>query len=286
MRVSGFLSLFAAGLLLALIGTACSAPAALVEQQATAFGFKSRTVKGAKFFHRIYQNRKHSDSGLLHVYIEGDGMPWLNADWISPDPTPRDPMMLKLMALDAEPAIYLGRPCYFGSAEDGLCHSRWWTGDRYSSAVVDSMATALNRVNSSDRARVVLIGHSGGGALAVLLAEGPIKAAAVVTLAGNLDTDARSRFHRYPDLSGSLNPAQMPSLDRRVRQLHFFGSADQNIPPALAYRFAAHQPHARFRIYQDFDHHCCWETKWREILQMISVLTRNQSNPKANAKRL
>ena len=205
------------------------------------------------------------------MYIEGDGLPGLRSDLVSPDPTPRTPLMLRLMAQDTEPSIYLGRPCYFGFAQTQPCNPWWWTDGRFAPEVVDSMAAALVRLMSRRKdAAVVIIGHSGGGALAMLLATRQIKVAAVVTLAGNLDTEAWTQLHHFSDLTGSLNPALMATLDKRITQLHFQGGGDKNIPPTLVSRFAARQPHAHFKIYPKFDHRCCWEEKWPEILQMLS----------------
>jgi hypothetical protein len=104
----------------------------------------------------------------------------------------------------------------------------------------------------------------------MLLATRPINITAVITLAGNLDTEAWVQQHHFSALSGSLNPALMASLDQRITQLHFQGGRDQNIPPALASRFAVRQPHAHFKIYPEFDHLCCWEGKWPEILHLLS----------------
>jgi len=261
-------------LLFSIICPACVAPAARVDEEAASHGFERQTVWGTSFLHRVYLNNIKTGSGNLHVYIEGDGLPWLLPDLVSSDPTPRTPLMLRLMAQDPEPVIYLGRPCYFGFAQTQPCNSWWWTDGRFAPEVVDSMAVALARLISRHKdAAVVLIGHSGGGALAMLLSTRPIKITAVVTLAGNLDTDAWTQQHHYSDLSGSLNPALMATLDQRITQLHFQGGRDQNIPPALVSRFAVHQPHAHFKIYPELDHRCCWEEKWPEILQMLSRLS-------------
>lgn len=269
-------------LLLGIVCTACVAPAVHVDKEAASRGFERRTVWGTSFPHRVYFNNIKTSSGNLHVYIEGDGLPWLRSDLVSSDPTPRTPLMLRLMAQDREPAIYLGRPCYFGFSQTQPCNAWWWTDGRFSPEVVDSMATALARLMSRRQdAAVVLIGHSGGGALAMLLAARSIKITAVVTLAGNLDTEAWTRQHHFRELSGSLNPALMATLDERITQLHLQGGKDQNIPPELVSRFAARQPHAHFKIYPEFNHHCCWEEKWPEILQMFS----NQAHVEQDIKR-
>ena len=251
--------------------TACVAPATLIDETAAKQGFERLTISGTRFSHRVYLNKATTHSGSLHVYIEGDGLPWMLPDVVAEDPTSHAPLMLMLMAQDTEPSIYLGRPCYSGFAQTQACNPWWWTDGRFAPEVVDSMATALVRIMSRNKdASVVLIGHSGGGALAMLLAARPINVAAVVTLAGNLDTDAWVLHHHYKPLSGSLNPAFMETLDGRITQLHFQGGSDQNIPPTLATRFSLKQPDARFKIYPEFTHRCCWEEKWPEILRMLS----------------
>lgn len=258
-------------LLLSMICTACVAPATLVDEEAAKQGFERLTVQGTAFPHRVYLNNAMMRSGKLHVYIEGDGLPWLLPDRISSDPTPRIPLMLRLMAQDTEPAIYLGRPCYFGFAQTQPCNPWWWTDGRFAPEVVASMATALKLLMSKYKGvTVVLIGHSGGGALAMLLATRLSNVSVVVTLAGNLDTEAWALQHHFRPLLGSLNPALMKPLDKHITQLHFQGGKDQNIPPALVSRFAVSQPGAYFKIYPEFTHHCCWEEKWLETLQILS----------------
>jgi pimeloyl-ACP methyl ester carboxylesterase len=260
-------------LLFSIICSACVAPSARVDEEAASHGFDRQTVWGTRFPHRVYLNHIKANSGILHVYIEGDGLPWLLPDLVSSDPTPRAPLMLRLMAQDTAPSIYLGRPCYFGFAQTQPCNSWWWTDGRFAPEVVESMAAALARIRSWHKdAAVVLIGHSGGGALAMLLASRPFNTLAVLTLAGNLDTEAWTHLHHYSNLSGSLNPALLAALDPRITQLHVQGGSDQNMPPALVSRFAARQPHAHFKVYPELDHRCCWEEKWPEILQMLSGL--------------
>ncbi|MGR8981173.1 MAG: alpha/beta fold hydrolase [Gammaproteobacteria bacterium] len=259
-----------------LVCQACVAPAVRVDEEAAGHGFERRTVWGTGFPHRVYLNNLKSRSGNLHVYIEGDGLPWFSPSQISSDPTPRDPLMLGLMAEDAEPAIYLGRPCYFGYSRTPPCNAWWWTDGRFATEVVDSMAAALARLTSGhNQGEVILIGHSGGGALAMLLVPRIGTISAVVTLAGNLDTDEWTQLHRFSALSGSLNPARMEPLDKRITQLHVQGGNDQNTPPSLVSRFAVHQPHAHFEMYPAFDHRCCWEEKWPEIMQKLAMLRKS-----------
>jgi pimeloyl-ACP methyl ester carboxylesterase len=70
------------------------------------------------------------------------------------------------------------------------------------------MARALEGL-VGDNNLVLLIGHS-GGALAILLAARVPQVVAVVTIAGNLDTDVWTKLHGYLRLQGSLNPIAAP----------------------------------------------------------------------------
>ena len=68
---------------------------------------------------------------------------------------------------------------------------------------------------------LVLIGYSGGGVLAMLLAEQFPATQAVVTVAGNLDTDAWAIEHGYSPLRGSLNPAFATATGRKYPAIAF-----------------------------------------------------------------
>jgi hypothetical protein len=117
----------------------------------------------------VYRRKARAgQSGALHVYIEGDGRPFLEPTTVAFDPTPRDPLMLRLMALDPAPSVYLGRPCYFGLDHDRGCNPAYWTVRRFAPEVVDSLAAALRSEAARSAARSIeLYGHSGGGTLMV-----------------------------------------------------------------------------------------------------------------------
>lgn len=261
---------FAVGLLAVLIAGGCAA-AVKADRYAAARGFARTLVEGAGFRHVVYGNSWAAEPGVpLNVYIEGDGAPWVLRRFVAKNPTSGETLMLRLMAGDPAPAVYLGRPCYFGLHEDPGCDKKYWSSHRYSSAVVDSMAAALDRL--APGREVNLFGHSGGGALAVLLAARAQQAQvkSVVTLAGNLDTDAWIRKHRYEPLAGSLNPLLQPPLSPGIVQFHAAGGRDKNVAPEFIESFARVQPGATFRLYPGQSHACCWGRVWREILATVS----------------
>jgi hypothetical protein len=238
---------------------------------AAAFGFERFVVAGEPFEHLVYVKPANRPVGGFHVYIEGDGTPWLTPYQVALDPTPRQPLMLKLMRLDPAPSLYLGRPCYFGLMKH--CESGYWTHGRYSKTVVDSMVAALKGIQSrlGWRGSVTLIGYSGGGALAMLMAPRVKDTSAVVTLAANLDVDAWTKLHGYSPLFDSMNPAVEPPLSSRIRQVHMVGGRDRNVPARITVAGLTHQRNAQIVRFPDYDHHCCWDTVWRSILDRLAV---------------
>ena len=213
--------------------------------------------------HQLYLNQSPG-KGVLHIYIEGDGRPWRTRESVSHDPTPRNPLMLQLMVMDTAPSLYLGRPCYFDLG-DPRCSAQWWTHWRYSETVVASLDKVIDQF-AAEYQGIALLGHSGGGALAMLLAARREDVRSVVTLAGNLDIDAWADYLGYSRLQASMNPVLSPPLAPKVQQLHLIGESDAIIRPSMLARAVALQPSAELRVIPDIDHACCWQKVWLQIL--------------------
>jgi hypothetical protein len=246
---------------------ACATPSAQFDRNAQELGFSSRVIAGAEFSHVVYQRRFHESPSRLHVYLEGDGSPRIASRYRPPDPTPKAALMLRLLALDASPSLLLGRPCQHAVAP---CDPFYWTLGRYNEKVVESLAAALQSVRTElGSPDVVLIGYSGGGALAMLIAERIPETRAVVTIAGNLDTESWALHHGYTRLSGSLDPAQRAPLDPEILQIHLVAEQDERVPPALTQHAIARQPGARRHLLAESDHTCCWESAWPALLDEL-----------------
>lgn len=167
----------------------------------------------------------------LVVAIEGDGRPWLYRTRVARDPTPPDPLLWNWFAQWSGQALYLGRPCYYRESlpsPDPACTPYWYTNGRYSEPVINSLRGALHDL--APRRPLILLGHSGGGTLAMLLAARVPNSCAVVTLAGNLNVGAWQRAHGYSPLTGSLDPSRRPPLPGRIGQWHFYSGHDKVIP--------------------------------------------------------
>jgi pimeloyl-ACP methyl ester carboxylesterase len=225
-------------------------------------------VPGTVFQHVVLA-RAGRASRTLHIYLDGDGTPW--HPWgPAADPTPRNPLVLRLMALDRAPSLYLGRPCYLGLSLTAPCGSAFWTGERYSDAVVSSMEAALRRwLGRTEVDRLVWVGYSGGGVLAALLAPRFERTTDLVTVAANLDIDAWADLHGYSRLTGSLNPARQPPLPAWIRQRHYVGGKDRAVPTEVTRRGAVDP--GTVIVVPAYDHTCCWETMWPTVLDALDL---------------
>jgi pimeloyl-ACP methyl ester carboxylesterase len=172
-----------------------------------------------------------------------------------------------MMLRDRGPRLLLGRPCYFDAHNDPGCDALLWTHRRYAPEVVASMVAALRGFLASHPYRhVVLIGYSGGGTIAWLMAAQVPETVAVVAVAANLDVGEWARSHGYTPLEGSLDPARLPALPPAIAQTLYAGGRDANVSPAVVRAFARRHPEADVVEIADFDHVCCWIERWPELL--------------------
>lgn len=254
-----------------ILGGCASTPTAALQSVAARSGLQESVEQSQHFSHRLFRNDRPLQQGALNVYLEGDGLPWVFRYFIVDDPTPRWPMMLHLMGVDESAAVYIGRPCYNGFSKSPGCTPDLWTSARYSARVVKSMVDMV-RLEARRRGAtsINLFGHSGGGALALLMAENLPATKTLVTVAGNIDVEGWTDLHSYSPLLDSLNPVTRPALDESIVQVHLLGAEDENIPPTLARKWIWEQPNSYGVEYQNYTHGCCWKPEWRRLLKQIA----------------
>ena len=253
---------------LALLG-GCAQPAERFTERAAALGFGAARVEGEGFVHVVYRSEAPRPDGgrVLHIYLDGDGTP-SERGRPAADPTPREPLVLRLMALDPAPSVYLGRPCYHGLAAAPRCAPALWTDARYSEVVVVSMAAAvLSAAHWLGLSEIVWLGYSGGGTLAMLLAARVPETAGVVTVAANLDVDGWADLHSHSRLGGSLSPARRPLLPPRIYQRHFAGGRDRVVTPEIV-AGGGILPET-LSVIRNYDHVCCWVELWPRVLDEV-----------------
>lgn len=218
--------------------------------------------------------RSGPQQAILSVYIEGDGRAWTNPWQPSTDPTPSDPIGLRLAAADpARPLLYLARPCQFVMSAG--CDSRLWTSARLSPEVVDIYQRLIDdALRRTDSTKVGLIGYSGGGALAALIAERRHDVAWLVTVAADLDLAKWVGLQRVEPLSELLDPADDAAAIQGLPQVHLVGSNDRIVPPEVVLSFVRRLPanqRARTMVVPGFDHSCCWADAWPRLLGLLDI---------------
>jgi dienelactone hydrolase len=215
-------------------------------------------------------------SDTLTVYIEGDGLAWISRTQVSANPTPMNPVALS-MALHQPhgAAAYLARPCQYVQGSDAKnCDNSWWTDRRFAPEIITASSTAIDQLMQRFQAQhLVLVGYSGGGAVAALVAAQRHDVSLLVTVAGNLDPHTWARLNKITPLTNSLSPADAWQHLVDVPQLHFAGSRDTTITLPVSQAYIARFPENRrpvLRVIDGFDHHCCWAEKWAELYPLVS----------------
>lgn len=224
-------------------------------------------IDAGAFRLRSYRPAQIASAKTLTIYIEGDGLAWIGRDMPSGDPTPSNPVGLKLALAQPEGnAVYLARPCQYTGTEN--CSPRFWKGARFAREVVAATNIAVNRLKAQFLAQEIhLVGYSGGAAIAVLLAATRNDVRRLTTLAGNLDHASWTRMHRVSPLDESLNPADEAYRVREVAQHHWVGERDLIIPPQVALSFVQRggiDP-STVNVVKNIDHQCCWEERWPDL---------------------
>ena len=247
----------------------CSSAGQRIERRAQQAGLETIRIESGAFPGLIYmKTTEPAPARPLLVFIEGDGLPWRNGREPSADPTTLHPIALELLTRSPAPAAYVTRPCYQGLGSD-KCTPEHWTGGRYSIEIVASMAASVREAQRRSSANeVTLIGYSGGGVLAVLIAERLEHVVGVVTLAANLDTDAWTKHHGYLPLSQSLNPA-LSDRSHGWPELHLRGTADAVVPSQTTSAYFERYPEAKQRVIDGYDHVCCWVRDWESLLREV-----------------
>lgn len=255
-----------------LVMTGCASPSRQFLDVARQYGLESELQQGNPYLHRLFLNplaqKKSQSYDELHVYLDGDGMPWASSNFSSEDPTTRQHLILDLLSKDKKPAILLGRPCYYNLHNSIGCQSSLWTSGRYSQEVVTSLVFALQQwLKTRPAVRLIFIGYSGGGALVTFLAPYFPQTSAIVTIAGNLDVRAWCKYHNYNPLLNSLNPIDVAQIPLTVRQFHLAGTQDDNVPAEFIKKFSQHYQNSFFFSFENFDHNCCWAEMWTNFLE-------------------
>lgn len=193
---------------------------------------------------------------ILNIFIEGDGAPGV---------------ALLLAQETGGDSVYIGRPCqYLKPGRYHSCNRELWTTHRYSQSVVDSMDIAIDAVKKQFNAQQIrLVGFSGGGAVASLIASKRSDVALLVTVAGNMDHTQWTNFNDSEPLHGSLNPADYSLALASVEQIHLTGEKDFVVPGSILMSYLSkfsQRDKIKSYLVGGADHTCCWSTALAVVL--------------------
>ena len=263
-------------LFLALLLGGCSAAeleerSLRAENLASAEGWRRDLIETDTFTLAAWLGPRSGET--LTIYLEGDGFAWATSSKPSFNPTPENPIGLQL-ALNhlGSSAAYLARPCqYVELADEPLCDARAWTRDRFGEAVVAAANRGIALLKDRyDATALELVGYSGGGAIAVLVAARRNDVSRLITVAAPLDHELWTSSKRHTPLYGSLNPVSVSSKVADLTQIHYVGAEDAIVDLSLARSFASEfSATSPIHIYLivGFDHHCCWADEWAWLQQ-------------------
>lgn len=193
-------------------------------QKSLPLGFSEKTYNTKNF--KIFSLQKFTNKNSpINLYIEGDGRAWLSRTVVSPNPTPRNLLLANFALKDkSSNVIYLARPCQF--VEDDNCARKYWTTDRFSKPVIESYQEILAQFKNR---QINLIGYSGGAAVAILLASEMDNVKSIKTIAGNLDYNAFTAYHKVKSLNDEMDIDSAIAKISAIPQTHYMGGKDEVI---------------------------------------------------------
>jgi hypothetical protein len=266
-------------LLTATLLSGCGAASSLSTRHETAADIAgpagmSERVLQAGVFNLTSWERIQQPGAVADVYIEGDGLAWLDKHRKSLNPTPPDPLALHLAAEDKNgTVIYIARPCqYTGWNGNGSCPDIYWTTGTAAPEVIAAYDQALNDLKA--RYQVTgfnLVGYSGGAAIAVLVAAKRSDVLSIRTVAGNTDYAVFSAVHEVSPIKDSIDPVTAAAAAAHIPQQHFIGEKDKIVPQAIFdgwKQASGTSACVHSTLVPDNTHEKGWAEKWPDLLAL------------------
>ncbi|MDD3021473.1 MAG: alpha/beta hydrolase [Alphaproteobacteria bacterium] len=245
-----------------------------VKRTASPVFMNARNIPGNLFIiearERIYNKYQPAT-----IYIEGDGVAYLTETRTSNDPTPDDPVALRLAAQDSTPnVIWLARPCQYnkGWRNGKTCPTEFWTTKRFSPEVIENYNIVLDNIRDTyGIPSFELVGYDGGAAIATILAAQRKDITSLRTVAGNLDPKTTSALHNVAYSEESLSPVDFAPGVVDIPQRHFLGKLDRTTPPAVYNSFAQNVADGHClnaTMVDNADHTLGWVEQWTVLKSM------------------
>ena len=204
----------------------------------------------------------------LIVYIEGDGLAWLDRFTPSTDPTPTNPVGFKLALEDkSDNVIYLARPCQYIS--NTSCNKAVWTGLQYSQAILEAYKSILSELANTYE-EIHLVGYSGGAAISIYLASNEdLKIKSVRTIAGNINPDEITQLLKLSGYKKMVNFYTLENKIKNISQTHYYGNKDKVIPLDLHLNYVERNLNNKCVKIKSVSasHNKGWEDFWKKNYQ-------------------
>lgn len=250
-KAAGFAAAFF--FVVALGGCACGLPLGDSTRAEATFGhagFEHHRLASADF--SVHGWLRVRGGETLTVVIEGDGASWFNPRWPPADPTPEASQAAALALALPGSAAYLARPCQF--ERTSACRLEHWTSTRFAPELVTALDRGLSELKRLSGVKSLrLVGHSGGGVMAVLLAQRRTDVGSVVTLMAPLAVGEWTGQLELSPLVGS-DPMAKPSLT--MPAIHVAGGRDAIVPAAIVRHYVAAKG-GKYVEWPQADH-ACW----------------------------
>ena len=147
-----------------------------------------------------------------------------------------------------------------------------WDNDRYSIRIVTALNTAINKIKKiSQSRRIHLVGFSGGGTLAALLAARRHDVFSLRTVSANLDSVRINKHFKIPVFTGSLNAIDIAKDISHIPQIHFIGEQDTIIPDYVTQSFVGKMSRnncAKIISVKGAHHQRGWLERWKTLLNV------------------
>lgn len=201
-------------------------------------GLQAQTLPTSPFNLYAVHNNVAAQTERMTIVIEGDGYAWIGRYRLSDNPTPTNPIGLKIASALNTPAVYLARPCQYVSSPN--CTPDMWSYNRFNNAVMASYMNALDMlVQQYGVKEFDVIGFSGGAYIALNLSakRGDIKT--VTTVAGVLDPKAWTDFHDISSLKIEQGTESLLLASQNTQFKHLCSHDDDIVPCVLVDKFIA-----------------------------------------------
>ena len=216
--------------------------------------------------------RIHNQGGQAIVYIEGESRGSINSHTTRYNPTPLNPVALKMAVQDkSKNLIYISVPCAnFTLDRIQACNQKYFKTHRFAPEVIASYNQVLDYYRKRyDIKGFHLVGFSGGGVVATLLAQQQPDILTLRTIAAPLDTQIAQRLSQTNSFSHSQNPSSDPFTLGVLPQHHFLGDKDEFVTPVILSSFLQEMGPSRCvrtSLISGPTHRDGWDERWPELM--------------------